>query len=471
MSSSARLEVPGTGDDGKVPVYDESEDKWVVSALVAGGGSIISISGTNLAALEAAVAAASTGDTVRGTPGTTYTHADVWVIDQAGITIDFTGCIIVASDETQSAIQIVADDVTLIGGTYQVTTTVRGNTLEHQRIVLDGCSGGTVRNVRIEGSHAGGIFTYGASDFLIEDCTVLDTRADGIHITATSVRGKVLRARCYRTGDDGVAVVSYEGDVTACEEIEIIDAVVWDQVSGRGVTVVGGTGVRIVNPDVRRSFGAGLYLANESGDFDSLPTTDVLIDGGRLTACNYDASLDHGALFVYTGIDGEAVSGVSVRGLEIVDSGLSPSLTAVQVKDGGSTGTTSSVVLGTSDAPIRLTGLYYGSINVDGGLTVSSNVERAANSLPPDWLLWGGKSWDTGGSISNGSSVTTTVTVDGAALGDPVVGCALSTIDEGGWAWRADVTAADTVTVVLVNNTGGGIDLATGDLTVQVLKA
>lgn len=36
MSNAARLGIPTTGDDGKVLVYDESEDEWVVTAQPAG---------------------------------------------------------------------------------------------------------------------------------------------------------------------------------------------------------------------------------------------------------------------------------------------------------------------------------------------------------------------------------------------------------------------------------------------------
>lgn len=461
-------------DDDVLYVIDGSTSKKITAANAAtyfGGGDTITISGSNLAALDAAITAASTGDTVVGVPGTTYTHNALWTINKAGITVDMTGCIILASVEAASAVVIDANDVTLIGGTWRCTTSTRGGDLEDHKIVLDGCSGAVVRQVRVESSHAVGIFCFGATDFLLEDCTVIGTQADTIHMTATCVRGVVLRARCYRGGDDGVAVISYTGDTTPCTDIQIIDPVVWDQTGGRGVTVVGGQRVRIVNPDIRRSSGGGIYIANETGAFNSLATSDVDVDGGRLVACNTDVAVDHGSVIIYTGINGSAVSGIRVRGTEIIDPGLAPSgSSAVQVKHGGTTGTTSTVVLGDSDSPIRVSGLYYGTSSVDGGLTVSSNIERSTNAVPGDFLLWGAATWNPA-SLTNGSTASTTVTVTGAALGDPVIGCALTTIDESGWDWKADVTAANTVSVVLTNNTGGTIDLASGTLTVQVLKA
>lgn len=71
------------------------------------------------------------------------------------------------------------------------------------------------------------------------------------------------------------------------------------------------------------------------------------------------------------------------------------------------------------------------------------------------------------GSILDGDEVAQEVTVAGARLGDFAL-CSFS-IDVADLQLRADVTAADTVTVVLSNSTGGTIDLAAGTLRVKVV--
>ena len=74
------------------------------------------------------------------------------------------------------------------------------------------------------------------------------------------------------------------------------------------------------------------------------------------------------------------------------------------------------------------------------------------------------KDW---GSIADGDEAAEEVTVTGAALGDFAV--ASMSIDVTDLIITASVTAADTVTVMLSNNTGGSIDLGSGTLYVRVI--
>lgn len=81
--------------------------------------------------------------------------------------------------------------------------------------------------------------------------------------------------------------------------------------------------------------------------------------------------------------------------------------------------------------------------------------------------LVGQATWDPG-NLVNGTQATTTVAVTGAVVGDPVsVGFSNSL---QAMQLTAYVSAADTVTAVLQNNTGGALDLASGTLKVTVDK-
>lgn len=80
--------------------------------------------------------------------------------------------------------------------------------------------------------------------------------------------------------------------------------------------------------------------------------------------------------------------------------------------------------------------------------------------------LVGSKTWDPG-SIADGDDATTTVTVTGAAIGD-FVDASLG-VDLGGLFLGGYVSATNTVTAILLNNTGGAVDLASSTLKVRVI--
>jgi len=84
-------------------------------------------------------------------------------------------------------------------------------------------------------------------------------------------------------------------------------------------------------------------------------------------------------------------------------------------------------------------------------------------------VLTGAKTHDFANTV-DGARATTTVTVTGAVLGDFVTSVSLS-IDAAGGELFGYVSAADTVTVVLMNETGADMNLASGTLRVLVRKA
>jgi hypothetical protein len=72
-------------------------------------------------------------------------------------------------------------------------------------------------------------------------------------------------------------------------------------------------------------------------------------------------------------------------------------------------------------------------------------------------------------SIAAGADDELTVTVPDAAIGDPVIVAPPATL-EAGLAVTAFVSAADTVTIRLVNATASPIDPASGAWTVAIIK-
>ena len=94
------------------------------------------------------------------------------------------------------------------------------------------------------------------------------------------------------------------------------------------------------------------------------------------------------------------------------------------------------------------------------------------------WLyrLWGKISEDhmfasatwNAGEIADGDEEAKEVTVTGAALGDQAI--ASLSIDIADLVLDAQVTAANTVTCVLANNTGGALNLASATVYVRVFR-
>jgi hypothetical protein len=113
--------------------------------------------------------------------------------------------------------------------------------------------------------------------------------------------------------------------------------------------------------------------------------------------------------------------------------------------------------------------IYVKGANANFITAVVSNtagvVATAAGAASGE--LEGTATWDPG-SIADGDEEVKEVTVTGAALGDFAL--ASLSIDVADLVLTACVTAANTVTASLANNTGGAIDLASATLRVRVLK-
>ena len=92
-----------------------------------------------------------------------------------------------------------------------------------------------------------------------------------------------------------------------------------------------------------------------------------------------------------------------------------------------------------------------------------ANVVQTSDSN----VLDGNTTWDPG-SIADGDEEAQAVTVTGAVLGDFAL--ASFSLDITDLTITAAVTASNTVTVVLANNTGGAIDLASGTVYARVLQ-
>lgn len=108
--------------------------------------------------------------------------------------------------------------------------------------------------------------------------------------------------------------------------------------------------------------------------------------------------------------------------------------------------------------------ITYGPNVFQGGGATLHNI-AGSNNISCHILK--GSATKNPGSLADGARESTTVTVTGAKLGDPVDGWSFS-LDTQGVSFIPRVSAADTVTFELQNETGGVIDLGSGTLTAYV---
>jgi hypothetical protein len=103
------------------------------------------------------------------------------------------------------------------------------------------------------------------------------------------------------------------------------------------------------------------------------------------------------------------------------------------------------------------------------GLTATEKIARVINDLSGSRFVAGARASLNFGSIAAGLQERLTVTVTGALLGDFAQAAPEADI-EAGLEFTAYVSAADTVTVTMSNNTAGAIDPAAVAFRVRVTR-
>jgi hypothetical protein len=272
-------------------------------------------------------------------PKGTYRHDDVLVVRVPGVSINGNGAELTATNEAKSAFYIRADGVSISNMVFSVqNTTKRWEGLDQHKITIVGASGTRLLDVQVHGSAAAGIFVgEGSNAFLLDQAVVIGTRADGIHMTGGAHDGVVVGARIDRSGDDGVAVVSYEKDSDTCRGIRIESPFVANQTWGRGVAVVGGDDISVSNVRLIGSSSAGIYVGVEGAPYFTRSTSNVRIAGGNVSGANRTREVQQGAIVVYSGRPNLSVDNVDISDISIAETRPdSPRQVSVLVQDGGS---------------------------------------------------------------------------------------------------------------------------------------
>lgn len=264
-----------------------------------------------------------------------YPHGGVVTITVPNVHIEGNGATLAATNDLTSAVQIRANGVSV--SNLNLTAPMGGprySSNDQHKLYVHG-DGVRLDGITITGSAAAGVFLDGASNFVLNRVTVRDSRADGIHMTRGSNNGQVNNPLTERTGDDGVAVVSYGPKFVGvneppCRNITIESPVVNGTTFGNGVTVRGGENIKYHNVQVSGTSNAGVFIDTEGAPFFLQSVNGATVEGGTVTATTMAALLAYGE-------NPEAVtSNVTFSDLTIVNTSESaPGNIAVVTADGG----------------------------------------------------------------------------------------------------------------------------------------
>jgi hypothetical protein len=139
-----------------------------------------------------------------------------------------------------------------------------------------------------------------ASNGTITNNTIQDSLSDSIHMTAGAHDITVENNLVERSGDDGIAVVSYQSDGARVNHITARNNVIRDNVGGRGISVVGGADVLYEYNTIENSgLYAGLYISQEDS-FASYSALRVTVQFCSFTNCGDAASTGHAAAMIFS---------------------------------------------------------------------------------------------------------------------------------------------------------------------------
>ena len=245
-----------------------------------------------------------------------YVHSTRLRVQVRGAKLFGRGAQLHATNPADMAVMLMADGASIYGFTLTAITEKRGNKPYEARIAIHPRSndapmlrGNEVRGNRIVADAARdpraansatttGIFVYRARDFLVAENYVERSLADGIHITAGSAYGRVVRNTVRETGDDMIAMVSYLGrreesaaqiaaDLAARADRVVHDIVVEGndlsgQYWGRGISLVGARGITVRGNRVSdTTTAAAIYIAREA-NYRTAGVQDALIEDNEI---------------------------------------------------------------------------------------------------------------------------------------------------------------------------------------------
>jgi parallel beta-helix repeat protein len=278
VSSLSESEITNLNDDLAVRVKKDELMVNVVDFGAKGDGST-----DDTTALVDAVAALQPGATLYFPPGD-YLVERLYVANLSGFRVLGAGATLTGSDSTKTIVRLSSCSFFEVRGlnVHHAAATTRNST--GYGFNLSGCTDYALTNNVVYGTAAAGILSSGGNRGTVTGNTVRDNLADGIHHTGGSQNISIVGNHTDNTGDDGIAVVSYQADGVVCSNITITGNTV-ARSKTRGITVVGGKSVTITGNNILSTRSAGLYIAQENS-WNSYGVSSVVATGNSIKDAN-----------------------------------------------------------------------------------------------------------------------------------------------------------------------------------------